>query len=175
MKSRIVIVGVIFVIVIGVFLSWYQVQQRRSEERLHERANEYWEARRLNDWHTVYAMEAETANGSLSPDEVDTRPEWGKRIYSYELGKMERFDDSAEIEIKKSIILREFTQPIESGKASKDVWTFVDRDWYHGLPVEGSSEIRKSERAKVDIQTEQATENKSPGGPPTIKPDTFGL
>lgn len=167
-------IAMLAVVLAGGTFAWQEYQHRRSEERLLERAREYWDARRLNDWNTVYAMEAETAKGSLAPDEVDTRPEWGKRIFSFELGKIERFDNYAEVEIKKSIILRELTKPI-STNATSDVWTFMNGDWYHGVEDVGSSEIRKPVAGRVENQPAQPKSESHPVGTPTIKPDTFGL
>jgi hypothetical protein len=120
---------------------------RHSEAALLARAHQYWEARRLNDYLTAYELEAETANGQLAPDEVETRPEWGLRVYSFQLGGVEYFSDQAEIELTVETIIREFTKP--NGKStSKDLWTFIKGQWYHGAAEKGGAGIRKEGSAK---------------------------
>jgi hypothetical protein len=129
-------------LLLGAVYAWFDFQSRRSESTLLARAHQYWEARRLNDYLTAYELEAETANGQLAPDEVETRPEWGQRVYSFQFGGVEYFNDQAEIELTLETIIREFTKP--TGKStSKDLWTFIKGQWYHGAPEKGGAGIRK--------------------------------
>lgn len=129
-------------LLLGAVYAWFDFQSRRSESTLLARAHQYWEARRLNDYLTAYELEAETANGQLAPDEVETRPEWGQRVYSFQFGGVEYFNDQAEIELTLETIIREFTKP--TGKStSKDLWTFIKGQWYHGAAEKGGAGIRK--------------------------------
>lgn len=126
----------------GAVYGWFDFQQRHSEASLLARANDYWEARRLNDYLTAYELEAETANGQLAPDEVETRPEWGQRLHSFKLGPVEYFNDHAEIELTTEYTIREFTRPM-GASTKKDLWTFIKGRWYHGAPEKGGAGIRK--------------------------------
>jgi hypothetical protein len=122
--------------------AWFDFQNRHSEATLLARANQYWEARRLNDYLTAYELEAETANGQLAPDEVETRPEWGQRLHSFKLGPVEYFNDHAEIELTTDFTIREFTKPM-GASTKKDLWTFIKGRWYHGAAEKGGAGIRK--------------------------------
>jgi hypothetical protein len=120
----------------------FDFQNRHSEATLLARAHQYWEARRLNDYLTAYELEAETANGQLAPDEVETRPEWGQRLYSYKLGSVDYYNGHAEIELTTEYLIRELSKPAGGGTA-KDLWTFIKGQWYHGAPEKGGAGIRK--------------------------------
>lgn len=131
-------------IMLAALYAWFDFQHRHSEATLLARAHQYWVARRLNDYVTAYKLEAETANGQLSPEEVETRPEWGQRITSFQLGAVEYYSDHAEIELTVETIIREFSRP--TGKnTTKDLWTFIKGQWYHGAPEKGGAGIRKSD------------------------------
>jgi hypothetical protein len=127
---------------IGAVYAWFDFQDRHSEASLLARANQYWEARRLNDYLSAYELEAETASGQLAPDEVETRPEWGQRLHSFKLGPVEYFNDHAEIELTTDFTIREFTKPM-GASTKKDLWTFIKGRWYHGAPEKGGAGIRK--------------------------------
>ena len=130
----------------SILVYWYQVNYyaNRTEERLMQRVNAYWEAVRVNDLRTAYEMEAETVNGDFSPDEVEHRRQWDMKIVGYILGKPSLAEDSATIEVKTVLTMMEFDGNTFTGGARQDIWTYVKGDWYHGKPERGGAGIRKT-------------------------------
>lgn len=120
------------VILAGAGYTWFDFQSRHGEKALVARANQYWEARKANDYNTAYQLEAATVSGRLTPDEVDVEPEWGRRLVGYKIGNIVYYGDKAEIEISKEYVMREFSKPFGVPRPSKDLWTFVNGRWYHG-------------------------------------------
>lgn len=117
---------------------------RHREATLVARATNYWNAIKSHDLITAYHLEAESAAGLLPPHEVETARIWGVRLMSFSLGAIEYFGDKAEI-----LVTKELTYPdTQTAKtrikpAAKDVWTFYQGQWYHGIPEVGSAGIRK--------------------------------
>lgn len=117
---------------------------RHREATLVARATDYWTAIKDHDLLTAYHLEAEAAAGLLPPHEVETARVWGVRLMGFSLGSIDYFGDKAEI-----LLTRELTYPdTQQGKTRtkppvKDLWTFYQGQWYHGVPEQGGSGIRR--------------------------------
>jgi len=144
-KKTILLLGLLITSLAG-GIAWYSYQSRHSEAALIARAHEYWEAVKIHDLVTAYQMEAETARGTLFPHEVELRHDWGVRVVGYQLGKVDYFDDYAEIEMSMEITLPDSTKT-QTKKGKKDVWTFMKGYWYHGVP--GDSVMRRRHRPQA--------------------------
>lgn len=120
----------------------YDYYIRHSEAELLRRATMYWEAVRVNDLQTAYSLEAEAAAGLLQPHEVASTQDWGRRLVGYELGGVIYSRNHAEIEISKEITLPDSMQT-KMYPGRKDIWTFVNGQWFHGEPEAGTSIMRK--------------------------------
>ena len=114
------------------------------ESALIERAFLYWNAVAVNDFLTIYQLQAETAQGNFRPDEVKLGRDWSQRLVSFDLSGIRIDGSHAEIQIK-----REATLPdTQTGKtivypAVKDQWTFMKGEWYHGTPEKGGSGMKR--------------------------------
>lgn len=121
----------------------YDYTTRHSETTLLARAHDYWEAVRINDLVTAYHLEAEAENGQLAPDEVELRHEWNMRVVGYQLGKVTYYGNHAEIEVSLEHTLPDTKTGKTTKSKGKDLWTFLNGQWYHGAPEKGAAGIRK--------------------------------
>lgn len=124
-----------------------RIYREHSEAAVLSRAQAYWSAFVANDLLTAYELEAPQLTGLLLPHEVGITREWNQRMVSFELGSVTFYSDHAEVELIPEITLPD-TQTGKTRKsgAIRDLWTFVDGDWYHGSPKERKSPIRKQGR-----------------------------
>jgi len=141
-KYRVIgIIGLLSLLVAGYF--GYDYHKRHGEAALLGKANQFWDAIRVNDLVTAYNMEAEMLHGTLHPDDVKLRQDWGIRLVSFKLGAITYYGNHAEIELT-----RELTWPDSKTKTRmkppiKDTWTFTQGQWYHGFLEKGTSSMRK--------------------------------
>lgn len=143
MKSKISYF-LVALIVIVFFYKLAEFYKNHREAELLQRAEIYWDSIRSHDMETAYLMESETSCGTLMPDEVEMRRDWGTRLVKFSLGPVSYYSSHAEISLKKTI-----TQPdTQTGKTkempdSQDLWTFCSGKWYHGTPEYGTSSLRR--------------------------------
>lgn len=140
-KKWIFIQSVLFAVLVAGYF-WRDYISKHSEEALLRRANQYWEAIKLNDLVTAYKLEAETVNGGLLPHDVELKHDWGIRIVNFKLGSVQYFDDYATIELSTEITLPDSTKT-RNRRPVEDVWTFTKGQWFHGT-VGGSMMRRRS-------------------------------
>jgi hypothetical protein len=138
-----IVIGILSILLmLGGYYGW-RYYTNHSEIALMQRANAYWEAIRVNDLQTAYQLEAETAVGNLLPHDVEVKPEWGLRVVQFRLGKIEIDGDMAEIDVTTILTMLEFNGNVFPGGTKKDVWTFVDGQWFHGMSSIGGAGIRR--------------------------------
>ena len=140
------IYGAVALVFIGLLILGYDYYRRHSEQTLMTRAQLYWDAVRVNDLYTAYNLEAEKQAGTLYPHQIRKRQDWGVRLVGFSLGAVTYYGDHAEVEVT-----REMTWPDSREKSRikppiKDLWTFMNGEWFHGSPEKGSSLMRKSPR-----------------------------
>lgn len=143
-KNRKLILGLIIGLMLVVGANYIRLYlKNHSEEALKQRANVYWEAIRLNDLQTAYKLEAETAAGNLLPHDVEVNPEWGLKVVQFNLGNVVIVGDVGEIDVTTMLTMMEFGGKTFPGGTKKDLWSFVDGQWFHGTPQVGGAGIRK--------------------------------
>lgn len=99
------------------------------EQRLRERATEYWQAARARDLSTMYRMELAAKQGLLTPDKA--RNALGtSSVLSYEFASLDVTGDDAVVVVNVEYRLPDLRAPVPMTK--RDRWTFLDGDWYHG-------------------------------------------
>lgn len=146
MKKRVTALLVLAVLAVAGFAGLRYYRQH-DEKALLARANSYWSAVQANDLITAYQLESSRLSGVLAPHEVGITREWGMRIVRFELGAVTFYADHAEVELTTETTLPD-TQTGKTRKIgpNKDLWTYIDGDWYHGAPKERNSPIRRKDR-----------------------------
>jgi hypothetical protein len=128
--------------------------ENRTQTHLMKRANAYWEARRINDLSTIYSMEAETAEGHLTPDRIQKAPFGRIQLVGYTFRNVKIDDNLASMTVDLQITIPELEGKSVAGPSTLDRWTFVKGDWYHGgISPASNREPKGSEPAKAE-QTE---------------------
>lgn len=99
------------------------------EQRLRERATDYWQAAQARDLSTMYRMELAAKQGQLTPDKA--RNVLGtSTVLSYEFTSLDVTGDDAVIVVNVKYRLPDLRAPVPTTR--RDRWTFLDGDWYHG-------------------------------------------
>lgn len=99
------------------------------EQRLRERATEYWQAAQSRDLSTMYRMELAAKQGRLTPDKA--RNTLGtSAVLSYEFGSFDVNGDEAEVVVNVKYRLPDLRAPVPVTR--RDPWTLLEGDWYHG-------------------------------------------
>ena len=135
------VLGAAVAITVGRY-AW-NYQRNHSIESLMYRAEQYWEAIRVNDLQTAYNLEAETKAGTFLPHEVEVNPEWGLKVVQFKITNEEVKGDLGQIDVTTLLTMREFGGKTFPGGIKKDIWTFMDGEWFHGTPQVGGAGIRK--------------------------------
>jgi len=94
-----------------------------------ERANAYWKAGEIRDLATVYAIEAGSLTGALSP-EIVRRSLERSRLLGYELGAIQIDGNHALIEVQTEYSVQGLRSVVPMTR--RDHWVFTEGDWYHG-------------------------------------------
>jgi hypothetical protein len=109
------------------------LQDKKTEERLFERVSTYWEARKNNDFETIYKLEA----ASLEHDESIAQA-MRKRpiadILAYEIEEIQIKDESNEAQIWLKVEYKYLMPGFPRQKMKSrmgDKWEFIKGDWYH--------------------------------------------
>lgn len=144
-------------------------ENKPTREQLLKRAEAYWEARRINDLHTIYNMEAAAVEGRMTPDQLGKAPFGRISLVAYEFREIKIEGDNASIIVDLEITIPEFKGTSVSGPSTTDRWTFINGDWYHGLSAAAIEETKAAEPevATKDAESEQA---KDPEPDKTSKP-----
>jgi len=99
------------------------------EQRLRERATDYWQAARARDLSTMYRMELAAKQGQLTP--AKARDMLGtSTVISYEFANLEITGDDGVVVVNVKYGLPDLRAPLPMTR--RDSWTFLDGDWYHG-------------------------------------------
>lgn len=99
------------------------------EQRLRERATDYWQAAQARDLSTMYRMELAAKQGQLTADKA--RNTLGtSSVISYEFANLEVTGNDAVVVVNVKYRLPDLKAPIPMTR--RDSWTFLDGDWYHG-------------------------------------------
>jgi len=134
-------VGVVVLIVLLLGGQLAMREWTHRPEAVLNRASAYWEAVRLRDLLTQYQMETKTALGLMKPHEFTKRKPFNAHVVRYKLGQVKVMDDLAEIDMELENALMEMNGKTLPAQTVKDVWTFVDGQWFHGdipRPVKGT-------------------------------------
>ena len=103
-------------------------------QALRERAQQYWEARRLNDWLTEYQMESGSlAGGKLTPDKFAGRLSNRSRVYRYQNPRITDVtvqNDEGKVTV---MVDRKFIRwgSTKKDEMIKDPWVLIEGRWYH--------------------------------------------
>lgn len=131
---------------------------KSSAARLQERAEVYWEARRLSDTHTWFEMESAGRPGGWMSPVMAARMGRDIRFEEISVGKVAIDGDRATVEVTAQVrylamaqVAHPFRQVVE------DRWVFLDGEWYHYTPewkpvstlVNESRERRQKEGASA--------------------------
>jgi len=134
------------VVILSIFGSYKAINYylNHRESALIDRAALYWNAVAANDILTIFQLQAESAHGNLTPDEVKLGRDWSTRLIHFDLAEVTTHGNSAEIQVKREITLPDTT----TGKTMvyppfKDHWTFIKGEWYHGTPEKGGSGMKR--------------------------------
>lgn len=147
-RRRIATMSLVFVVMsIGVAFA----ANKYSEEHLLERANDYWEARRVGDLHTIYQMETATVEGRMLPHQVPKAPFGRIKLVGYKFRDVKIQGDKARFVLDIEITIPELEGKSVTGPSNVDRWTFVEGDWYHG-----------ADRATLDAEKAVRSKRKAP-------------
>ena len=109
------------------------LQDKKSEERLFERVSAYWEARKTNDFETIYKLEAASLeHGKSMAQAMRKRPI--ADILSYEIEEIQIKEESNEAQIWLNVEYKYLMPGFPRQKMKSrmgDKWEFIKDDWYH--------------------------------------------
>jgi hypothetical protein len=109
--------------------------QPRSEARLMERAEAYWNALQVRDFSTLYGLEAGSRDGTLTPEQL--RSATGRsRLQSFAFKGTTIEEDRAMIQVERVYRVEGIGAPVPT--TQPDFWMYVEGDWYHGVPARSS-------------------------------------
>lgn len=134
MKKWLLWLGIAASLIAGASYQWTKIAETRSREQLLQRVNEYWEAMRLNDLHTVYRLEAAAAEGKLRPDEAYRGNPDGIRILHHENEVVEINGNFATVKVNTKITFPELDGKEITGGVTNESWVRIKGDWYHDTP-----------------------------------------
>jgi len=123
--------------ILSILLGFYQFKLKPDQlkEQLRERAALYWDSVRIHDFLTLYSMETAKVQGLMQPHQVQKRTNFDVRLVSFDLGAIKILDSSsAEIDMHGQYTMMEFEGKTYDGGITKDRWTLIDGQWYHGDP-----------------------------------------
>ncbi|MGH8476448.1 MAG: hypothetical protein ACRER2_11870 [Methylococcales bacterium] len=107
-------------------------ENKQTQEHLLKRAGEYWEARRINDLHTLYGLETAAAEKRMTPDQVQKAPFGRIQLVGYKFRELKIEGGNATMVVDLEITIPELEGKSVSGPSAVDRWTFIKGDWYHG-------------------------------------------
>lgn len=128
-------IGLAALLAVGAIYQWKKNDAVRSREQLEQRVSEYYEALRVNDFQTIYALESGSVNGSLTPDQAYKGNPTGVRILSYKSEITELDGDFAKVKISTKITFPEINGKEIVGGESSEAWVRIKGSWYHDTPV----------------------------------------
>ena len=125
--------------ILSILLGFYEFKLKPDQlkQQLRERAALYWDSVRINDFITIYSMETAKVQGLMQPHHVHKRTNFDVRLVSFDLGSIKMLDSSsAEIDVHGQYTMMEFEGKTYDGGITKDRWTLIDHQWFHGDMVD---------------------------------------
>lgn len=121
-----------------------------------ERIREYWDAVKVADWPTTWAMEHRMQTGEDDSFSYYKRKR-GRRILGYKLGQPETREGTAVVPVT---IVKELAIAggILKKKALEDRWGFADGEWWHMETVRVRPAAAKQEARQESPDADEAAE-----------------
>lgn len=139
-----IILPLLFILSIIFGFYEFKLKPDQLKEQLRERAALYWDSVRIHDFLTIYSMETGKVQGLLQPHQLVKRTNFDVRLVSFDLGSIKMLDSSsAEIDVHGQYTMMEFEGKTYDGGSTKDRWTLIDDQWYHGDLVDPSEKDPK--------------------------------
>ena len=120
------------------YLGWLShVKERKGSDNLNSRIGLYWEAVRLNNIYDRYHMETPVQLGQVDPSDYKIKRDFNTRVISYKIHDVKIDGDQAVVDVDQEIAFPDSGTSTFAMK-SKDYWTFVNNNWYHGKSMSDS-------------------------------------
>ena len=123
--------------ILGVVLLWgcATMVSKPPEQALLERAQSYWQARRLHDLQTAYAMEsAAQPRGTMTAFDYTQRFRNSATLHTSKIQKVTVNGSQGEVLVAVELMLPMAGRPIIKD-TSRAVWVRIDGVWYHRTPT----------------------------------------
>ena len=134
MKKNILWGSALILVGSAVIYHWIKVSNENSVKRLEHRVNEYWEAMKTNDLHTIYYMQDKTAKGDLRPDQSYRGNPDGIQTRSFIVENVSVDGSAAKVKVKTTITFSELNGKEINGGISSEEWVKIKGEWYRKMP-----------------------------------------
>lgn len=104
---------------------------KTPEQALTERVNKYWTAVKLRDIATLYPLEADSVDGSLTAADAKKKYNSKTAVLGYKIRNITIDGENALVALDTENLLPQFHKPFTH--IIMDRWVLIDGEWYHKL------------------------------------------